>query len=170
MKTLDILSQPIQPEEIEWRVQTQTKTGKLIVVPYITNRCVMERFDKQFGWDGWESQFQEIKDGFLCTLTVHIRPEDSMAPQWRSISKTDVSDKTDIEPLKGGVSGAMKRCAVQFGLGRSLYTYPKIMIDTPDKYIPEWANQQLDVLVKKLNDGSYRGGDMVVLKASYQKA
>lgn len=165
---LDKLTLPIQPDEIEWRVQMQTKTGKLIVVPYLTNRTVMDRFDQQFGWDGWQNQITEIQGGFLCTITVTFT--NPQTGEVRTLSKTDGASRTDIEPVKGGISDAMKRCAVQFGLGRSLYTYPRVMIDTPDKFIPDWATQQLDVLVKRINDGSYRGGEVVTLKQSYQKA
>lgn len=161
--TVDILTQAIQPEEIEWRVQQQTKNGKLIVVPYITNRCVMDRFDRQFGWSGWQNEIEEIKDGFLCRITVRL-------PDGRTITKTDGANRTDIEPVKGGISDAMKRCAVQFGLGRNLYTYPKVFVETQDKYIPDWAVPQLDKLVRKLNDGSYKGGDFVMLKATYKAA
>jgi len=158
---LDVLTQPIQPDEMEWRVQQQTKTGKLIIVPYITNRCVMERFDRQFGWNGWQNDLVEIQDGFLCRITA-------LLPDGTSITKTDGANRTDIEPIKGGISDAMKRCAVQFGLGRELYTYPKVFVETPDKYIPDWAYPQLDALVRKINDGTYKGGELVTLKASYR--
>ena len=159
---LDTLTAPIPPELLEWRVQQQTKTGKLIVVPYITNRCVMERFDKQFGWHGWQSSFREIADGFICTLTVTL-------PDGTRVSKEDGATRTDIEPVKGGISDAMKRCAVQFGIGRSLYNYPRVFIETPDKYVPRWAESQLEHLVKKINDGTYKGGAMVTLKESYNR-
>ncbi|WP_266368960.1 Rad52/Rad22 family DNA repair protein [Tellurirhabdus rosea] len=158
---LDVLTQPIQPDEMEWRVQQQTKTGKLIIVPYITNRCVMERFDRQFGWNGWQNDITEIQDGFLCRITATL-------PDGTSVTKTDGANRTDIEPIKGGISDAMKRCAVQFGLGRDLYTYPRVFVETADKYIPDWAHQQLDALVRKINDGTYKGGDIVTLKASYR--
>jgi len=159
--TLDILTQPIQPDEMEWRVQQQTKTGKLIIVPYITNRCVMERFDRQFGWQGWQNDMTEIGEGFLCRITVTL-------PDGTTVTKTDGANRTDIEPIKGGISDAMKRCAVQFGLGRDLYNYPKIFVDTPDKFIPDWAYAQLEALVRKINDGTYKGGEIVTLKASYR--
>ena len=157
---LDILTQPIQPNEIEWRVQQQTKTGKLIVVPYINNRCVMDRFDRQFGWHSWQNDITEINGGFLCRITVTL-------PDGTKLTKTDGASRTDIEPVKGGISDAMKRCAVQFGVGRTLYDYPRVFVETPDKYIPDWADKQLEALVQKINDGSYRGGEVVTLKASY---
>lgn len=160
--TLDKLLSPIRPDEIEWRVQSQTKDGqKIIVVPYITNRCVMERFDAQFGWDGWENQFQEVTDGFLCTITVNIGD--------KRISKSDSAGKTQVEPVKGGCSDAMKRCAVQFGLGRDLYRYPKVMVQTTDKYIPDWASRLLDQMVIKINQGG-SVNDVIVLKPEHAKS
>jgi hypothetical protein len=164
---IDFLTQPIQPNEMEWRVQMQTKTGKLVVVPYITNRCVMDRFDKAFGWQGWQNEIIEINGGFLCRITVTIPSQNGEPPT--ILTKTDGASRTDIEPVKGGISDAMKRCAVQFGVGRNLYDYPRVFIETPDKFIPDWATKQLDALVQKINDGSYRGGDMVTLKSSYTR-
>ena len=35
--------------------------------------------------------------------------------------RTDGAPTTDIEALKGGISGAIKRVAVQFGMGAYLY-------------------------------------------------
>jgi hypothetical protein len=68
---LNALTAPLTIHEIEWRVQSQTKDGqKIIVVPYITNRCVMQRFDDQFGWAGWQNEIKEIDGGFLCTITA----------------------------------------------------------------------------------------------------
>ena len=44
------LKKPISTKEIEWIIQS-AKNGKMIVVPYITNRTVIERFDKAFSPD-----------------------------------------------------------------------------------------------------------------------
>jgi len=145
---------PILPNEIEWRVQSQTSTGKLIVVPYINNRCVMHRFDAAFGAENWTSEFREIANGFLCRLTVTINK--------REVYREDGASKTNIEPEKGGISDAMKRAAVQFGLGRCLYDYPRVMIECEGKFIPDWAYAKLDKLVEWINDGKCNR-DMIVL-------
>lgn len=138
------LTAPIQATEIEWRVQN-AKDGKMIVVPYITNRCVMERFDKAFGAENWTSEFREIGNGFICRLTVTIGD--------RTIYREDGASKTNIEPEKGGISDSMKRAAVQFGLGRDLYNYPRVFITTTDKYIPNWALPKLEKLTEWINSG-----------------
>ncbi|GAB4017294.1 Rad52/Rad22 family DNA repair protein [Spirosoma koreense] len=160
---LSVLTAPLTAQEVEWRVQSQTKDGqKIIVVPYITNRCVMQRFDEQFGWAGWQNEINEIESGFLCTITVVL-------PGGEIVRKTDGASRTAVEPVKGGISDAMKRAAVQFGLGRSLYDFPKVLIQTTDKYIPDWASPLLDKMVDKLNAGGIIR-DVVVLKPEHAKS
>ncbi|WP_128546331.1 Rad52/Rad22 family DNA repair protein [Larkinella soli] len=160
------LTAPLRPDEIEWRVQQQLegkngKPAKLIVVPYITNRSVMDRFDDQFGWAGWRNEIKEVEDGFLCTITVTL-------PTGEMVSKTDGASRTSIEPVKGGISDAMKRAAVQFGLGRVLYTFPKVFVEVEGKYIPDWAMRLLDALVESINSGKPQR-DVVVLKEEHAR-
>ena len=160
---LTALTAPLTTHEIEWRVQSQTKDGqKIIVVPYITNRSVMQRFDDQFGWACWHNEIKEIEGGFLCTITAVL-------PGGEIVRKTDGASRTNVEPVKGGISDAMKRCAVQFGLGRGLYDFPKVFIETTDKYIPNWATPLLDKMVDKINAGGIVR-DVVVLKPEHAKA
>jgi Uncharacterized protein conserved in bacteria len=110
-----------EPDDIEWRVQRAGFVGEkawLMAVPYITARAVQERFDEVFGPFGWEPVFRDIVSegkviGCQCGITVHT---DS-----RSITKWDASENTNIEAIKGGRSTAMKRAAVQWGVGRYLY-------------------------------------------------
>ncbi|RYC69670.1 Rad52/Rad22 family DNA repair protein [Spirosoma sordidisoli] len=162
MKELNVLSAPITSTEIEWRVQSQTKDAqKIIVVPYITNRCVMQRFDDQFGWERWHNEIKEVDGGFLCTISVVLDGGEI-------VRKTDGASRTGIEPIKGGISDAMKRCAVQFGLGRGLYDFPKVFIETKDKYIPNWAMPLLDKMVDKINAGG-TVREVVVLKEEHAK-
>lgn len=137
---LQEFTKPLTASEIEFKIQS-SKNGKTLVVPYIDNRCVMARFDAQFGWDGWENKFEAVDGGFLCTITVKTA-------DGRSVSKQDAASRTGIEPVKGGCSDAMKRCAVQFGLGRDLYDYPKIYLAVETKFIPGWATKELNRLVE----------------------
>ena len=150
----ETLTAPIQPNEIEWRVQSVTSTGKMIVVPYIKNRCVMQRFDAAFGPTNWTSEFREITNGFICRLTVYL--------DGQTIYREDGASKTNIEPEKGGISDAMKRAAVQFGLGRCLYDYPKVFIECNEKYIPDWAQDKLTKLVEWVNLGNFI--EVIILK------
>ncbi len=147
---LDILKKPCAPDEIEWRI---AGGGNYItIVPYINNRCVMNRFDEQFGWSGWSNVVTPIEGGFLCTITVTTDSD--------TVSKTDGAPMTEVEPIKGGISDAMKRCAVQFGLGRDLYNYPKVMYlpyeDKDKKYIPDWVKKRLPMMVEAIILGTFK--------------
>jgi len=141
------LNKPITPKEIEWRVQS-TKDGKMTIVPYITNRCVMDRFDSAFGSLNWSSEFREIANGFICRITVKTDKGECY--------HEDGASKTNIEPEKGGISDSMKRCAVHFGLGRGLYDYPRVVIADGGKYIPSWAIPRLEKMVLSINEGTFK--------------
>jgi len=152
---MDIIHKPILAEEIEWKVQSYTKDkSKTIIVPYVTARCVMDRFDAQFGSMGWQTAFREINEGFICNLSV--------ATDVGWISKEDGANKTKIEPVKGGISDALKRAAHQFGLGRSLYSYPKVMLKGEHKYISYETMQRLNKMVALINNGEFKQKGVVI--------
>ena len=118
----DRLKMPFPAEDIEWRIQGTPKerNGKTtgLVLPYITNRAVMERLDNVIGAQNWRNEFaQGPIGGVLCGIAIRINNE------W--VIKFDGADKTDVEAIKGGYSDAMKRAAVQWGIGRYLYELPK---------------------------------------------
>ncbi|ODB56933.1 hypothetical protein A7311_00995 [Paenibacillus polymyxa] len=111
------LQAPFPPDEIEWRVDRGQKTSNgnfVFVLVYVTNRAIMNRLDEIFGPTGWKNEFKEWKQGSqLCGISVKIGDE------W--ITKWDGSDDSNMDAVKGGLSGAMKRAAVQWGIGRYLY-------------------------------------------------
>lgn len=119
---LSKLKEPFSLEDIEWRLQQcgESKDGRIWgkCLAYITSRAVQERLDKVCGADGWRSEIRKDGNAYLCTLSIRVTHEDGSV-EW--ISRTDGADATDIESVKGGISGAIKRAAVQFGIGRYLY-------------------------------------------------
>lgn len=106
-----------EAEEIEWRLQQAgEKNGRVwaICVPYVTNRAIMQRLDDTVGPGNWRNEFKPGPGGgVLCGISVRVDGE------W--VTKWDGAENTDIEGVKGGLSGAMKRAAVQWGVGRYLY-------------------------------------------------
>lgn len=104
-------------DEIEWRMQQAgEKNGRVwaICVPYVTNRAIQSRLDDVAGPANWKNEFTQGPDGgVLCGLSVKTGGE------W--VIKWDGAENTDIEGVKGGLSSAMKRAAVQWGIGRYLY-------------------------------------------------
>tara|TARA_Y100000310_G_scaffold49074_1_gene45405 strand:+ start:2539 stop:3048 length:510 start_codon:yes stop_codon:yes gene_type:complete len=119
-KLLSRLRTPFLEEDIEWRVQQQGLSKGLpwaLVLAYVTNRAIMDRLDDTIGPENWTNDFaQSPNGGVLCTLGVRV--DDS----W--VYKTDGADNTEVERVKGGLSNAMKRAGVQWGIGRYLYKLP----------------------------------------------
>ena len=80
---------------------------------YITARDVMQRLDEVFGVDGWSDKYEFIGGRMMCNLTCNFGGT--------LVSKSDGADDSQIEGAKGGISDALKRAAVKFGIGRYLY-------------------------------------------------
>ena len=132
---LSKLKDCFEPSDIEWRLQQCGKgsNGKIwgMALAYVTNRAIMNRLDEVCGPENWKNEFKAAPDGgILCGISIKIGDE------W--VTKWDGAENTDIEAVKGGLSGAMKRAAVQWGIGRYLY-----------KLEESWINAN--------ENGAYRG-------------
>jgi hypothetical protein len=158
MNQQEKLQQPFEASEIEWRVQRSgiaKGKGWAMVLAYVNNRAIMDRLDEVFGIDGWKNEYSVAPDGgILCGISALF------AGEW--VTKYDGAENTQVEAVKGGLSNAMKRAAVQWGIGRYLYkleaTFVQVQpngknrIKVDDKYtgetitgywdlpkLPEWA-------------------------------
>ena len=80
---------------------------------YITARDVMQRLDEVFGIDGWQDEYDYIGGRIICKLSAR------MDGNW--ITKCDGADDSQIEGAKGGISDALKRAAVKYGVFRYAY-------------------------------------------------
>jgi len=115
---LDNLDEPFDSADIEWRVQQGGFSGNgnpwAVVLAYVTNRAIMKRLDDVCGKEGWKNEYLPAPNGgLMCGISIKIGDE------W--VTKWDGADNTQVEAVKGGMSGAMKRAAVQWGVGRYLY-------------------------------------------------
>jgi len=158
------LQEPFEAHEIEWRVGATTQDKRRgQALAYLSNRAIQNRLDEVFGANGWKNEYTLIKDGvqgrrknpetkewedytkdaWLCGISIW----DAEKEQW--ITKWDGAENTDFEPVKGGLSGSMKRAAVQWGIGRYLYDLPEVWADIEPQgrsfriktvpVLPEWA-------------------------------
>lgn len=143
------LIEPFDPLDIEWRIQQAgVSNGKkwAMVLAYITNRGIMERLDSVFGIDGWQNTFQPMPDGgIICGISCKF------GDKW--ITKFDGADKTAIEATKGGLSNAMKRAAVQWGVGRYLYRLDTTFVSLTAGKPP--TDDQIPAFVKDLGGRHY---------------
>ena len=129
---LKALKVPFEAHEIEWRQQKQgVANGKpwCMVLAYVSNRAIMNRLDDVCGQGGWQNEYHTGANGGVIS-GISIKCDN----EW--ITKYDGADNTQVEAVKGGLSGAMKRAAVQWGIGRYLYyletAFAKCQIEKPD--------------------------------------
>lgn len=111
------LKAPFPTSEIEWRVaRSGFKDGRpwAQVLAYLEARTVMDRLDAVMGLNGWQSELKALPGvGYIGRLGLRVGGE------W--IWREDAAPLTDVEGVKGGASDALKRVAVQWGIGRYLY-------------------------------------------------
>lgn len=121
MSDLSKLRDPFPADDVEWRVGRAGKTDSgvwAMCLAYINNRAIMERLDEVCGPENWRNEYREAPaGGVLCGLSIRCGEE------W--VTKWDGADNTDMEAVKGGLSGAMKRAGAQWGIGRYLYNLPE---------------------------------------------
>lgn len=124
--TLKKLQEPFPETDIEWRVLNSQPWGQFIrcmVYPYVTARAIHQRLDDVVGPQNWHNTPQMIstvdqnKNGPVLSVQVGIAIR--CDGEW--ITKFNVSEPTDIEPAKGGFSGAEKRAGEEWGIGRYLW-------------------------------------------------
>ena len=120
LATLDLakLRVPFAPSDVSWRIGQAGKkrSGEVWakVLAYLTNRAIMDRLDEVCGPENWRNEFAAgPQGGVLCGISIRIDGE------W--VTKWDGAENSDIEAVKGGLSDAMKRAAVQWSIGRYLY-------------------------------------------------
>ena len=151
MKQIEVaLKRPFKLSQLKWR-KGQGNSGDLV---YITARDVMDRLDQVFGVEGWATNFDYMGERVVCRLTCQVGGN--------VITKSDGSDDTKIEGAKGGLSKALVRAAVSWGIGRYLYHpnafdpmrkpaswatpegYDALMAEREGKEIVEWRKEYSD--------------------------
>ncbi|WP_052076860.1 Rad52/Rad22 family DNA repair protein [Veillonella montpellierensis] len=159
-KVFEELKKPFAPEDIEWRVGRKSKDKtKGTALAYLNARAVADRLDSAVGASNWAIEYTPIDlgissklnrdgnatdyKGFLATITLNVKDEDGNLVV---VKRSDGANVTDFESIKGGLSGAFKRAASQFGIGRYLYQLKEswVNIDNFGNFIqtpklPSWA-------------------------------
>lgn len=115
----------LEKEDIEVRIgQTgKTKEGKawVTLLLYKDARCDMRILDDVFGPYGWQRSHELIAGNLYCTVSI-------LAENGEWIRKQDVGVESNTEKEKGQASDAFKRACVNVGIGRELYTAPRILV------------------------------------------
>ncbi|GIW31509.1 MAG: hypothetical protein KatS3mg071_1683 [Meiothermus sp.] len=149
MDKISILTQPLTADEIEWKIIAAK--GNTTLAPYIDARAVMTRLDKAFGPFGWQVRYAPAQVGSEHGVIASIAIKNPETGEW--VEKQDGSGASDMEPFKGGISGALKRAATAWGIGRELYGYPRVIVEGEHKYIPWKVLDRLKGLPKAVAEG-----------------
>ena len=123
---LKLLAVPFKEDELEWRVAKCGKDNKGFwadVLAYVQARAIMDRLDEVCGPENWRASYRFEGGGVICKLEIRVHQmigNFTGTHEW--LSKEDGSELTEFEAFKGGISGALKRAAVPWGIGRYLYS------------------------------------------------
>ena len=119
----------LEAQEIDARVgQVLNNDGGVAVtlLLYKDARCDMAILDELFGPFGWKRTHAVVNGNLFCTVEV----KDPDTGEW--VAKQDVGTESNTEPEKGQASDSFKRACVNWGIGRELYTAPRIKIELKD--------------------------------------
>lgn len=109
----------LKADEIECRVAQLTEKG-LFLLLYKDARCDMNILDETVGALNWKRE--HTRDNKNCIVSIW----DKDKAQW--VSKEDTGTESNTEAEKGLASDSFKRACFNWGIGRELYTAPKIWI------------------------------------------
>lgn len=121
MKTLKFRN--LTKDEIEVRVG-----GGNSLLLYKTARVDANILDETVGAFNWQKRFYQVKNTMICEIGINLYYDDpNKEPLW--VFKADGGDDDyTMERVKAECSDSMKRAAFQWGIGRSLYSAPRITI------------------------------------------
>ena len=110
----------LRADEIECRISQISDKG-LSLLLYKTARTDANLLDETVGFDSWQNDFKVV-DGVLYG-GIGFECNDG---EW--VWKWDAGTESNTEAEKGRASDAFKRAGFKFGIGRELYTAPRIWI------------------------------------------
>ena len=135
--------------DLEWKPIATTKDkSKGLAAAYVTARAIQDRLDDVFTPGGWKNEYRAGPDGgVICR--IHFKNDEG---EW--VWREDGAENTNIEAVKGGLSGALKRAGSALGIGRYLYRMPDqwVPLDqygrfsqpprVPPEFLPKSSNGQ----------------------------
>lgn len=127
---LQELSKPFPESMVGLKVQT-ARGNKGLVVAYIDARAVLDRLDEVVGPGGWHDEYEVLADterqsGDRKERLVEVKCRLTVS----GVTKEDVGEG---DSMKAAFSDALKRAAVKFGIGRYLYSLPKVVVELDER-------------------------------------
>lgn len=117
---LNNLSEPLDIEQVDFRIQSINKGGYATILAYKNARVDMDRLDDVCGPLGWQRDHKELKGNIYAG--IGIKCENDWMWKW------DAGAESYSDKEKGEASDSFKRAGFNWGIGRELYKYPVIQV------------------------------------------
>lgn len=114
----------LKAEEIEVRVSRVTNAGVELLL-YKDARVDQNILDETVGPQNWQCEYYEHKNTLFCKVGILCEWGDKTS-QW--VWKSNAGAPSNMEAQKGEASDAFKRACFCWGIGRELYTAPRIFV------------------------------------------
>lgn len=114
--------QPLEAKDIECRVAQVNKDNSVNLLLYKTARTDANVLDEVIGQFGWQCEFKEVNGVVYCGIGI----QEPTTKEW--LWKWDAGSESNVEKEKGQASDAFKRAGFKWGIGRELYTAPRIRV------------------------------------------
>lgn len=118
----------LNAEEIDCRVSQVNQYGVGLLL-YKDARCDMNILDETVGVERWQRSHELINGNLFCNVAINF-PTAEGFDRW--VVKQDVGTESYTEKEKGEASDSFKRACFNWGIGRELYTAPKIFVGKKD--------------------------------------
>ncbi len=115
---LSKLAEPFRADQVRWKPQVVSDSGRALAVAYVDPRVVSERLDQVVGGE-WSFHWEPLGvqgDRLVVKSSLTV-----MGVTREDVGEYVLSDREQADPWKSAVSDALKRAAVHFGVGRYLY-------------------------------------------------
>lgn len=128
---MDVKFRTLRPDEIECRVK-QITNDYLVILLYKNSRVDMDLLDETVGPMNWRRG--HCRENANCIVSIY----DTDKKEW--VPKEDTGTESNTEAAKGLASDSFKRACVNWGIGRELYSAPRIYVRTSDCKVEQGRN------------------------------
>lgn len=117
----------LRADEIEVR-RGRPVGDRVELLIYKDARVDANILDETVGQFGWCRKHNELKGNLFCSVGIYSEEHNAF------IFKEDAGAPSNFEAQKGEASDAFKRACFAWGIGRSLYTAPRIVVKPKNQY------------------------------------
>lgn len=124
------LTKPFLDEDVEWKVERIIYGTTYAINAYVDQRAIIERLDTVVGPDRWQTQVHRFPGGCDIGIGIYVSVELGWVWKWDGAGQRIMKGPgSEVHAPKAAISDAMKRAAMQWGLGRHLWYLPDTKVD-----------------------------------------